>query len=132
MIQGQCYCGFVRYQAHGPFADETNCHCSICRRTSGAPFVSWVTVRRSSFQLLSGVPATFQSSDVGTRTFCPRCGTPLTFTSSDAPDELDITIASLDHPDSVPPKDNTWVRSKIAWVHLADALPEFPEARAAK
>jgi hypothetical protein len=23
-----------------PF-NETNCHCSICRRTTGAPFVAW-------------------------------------------------------------------------------------------
>jgi hypothetical protein len=129
MIEGGCYCGFVRYQADGPLSDETNCHCSICRRTSGAPFVSWVTVPLAGYRLLGGTPTTLRSSETATRTFCPRCGTPLTFAALDAPDQLDITIGSLDHPEAVPPKDNTWVSSKIAWLHLADGLPEYAEKR---
>lgn len=129
MIEGHCFCGFIRYAAHGATSNETNCHCTICRRTSGAPYVAWVTVPAATFRLLSGTPNTFRSSDHGTRTFCPQCGTPLTFQSARFPDELDLTICSLDRPELVTPKDHTYVRSKLHWVVLGDGLPTHMESR---
>jgi hypothetical protein len=125
---GHCFCGFIRYQVSGTPFHETNCHCSICRRTSGAPFVAWFTVKRADFTLLTGEPASFRSSDHGTRTFCPHCGTQVTFQSTHNPDEIDVTIGSLDEPERVPPRDHTHVSSRLPWVDLG-ALPAFPAAR---
>jgi hypothetical protein len=129
MLAGGCFCGFVRYQTEGTPSQETNCHCSICRRTSGAPFVTWFTVPRVDFRFVAGEPASFRSSDHGMRTFCLRCGTPLTFRSSRFPDEIDVTSCSLDEPERVPPKDHTRASAKLAWVELGDRLPVFAEAR---
>ena len=128
---GHCSCGFIRYRVDGVRSNETNCHCSICRRGSAAPFVAWFSVPSSGFSVLSGQPATFRSSDHGTRTFCPRCGTPLTFRSTRFPDDVDITICSLDDPEDVAPKDHTRVSSKLSWVRLDDELPVFKEERSA-
>ena len=129
MLEGRCFCGFVRYQAGGVPSQETNCHCSICRRTSGAPFVAWFTVPAAEFRFVSGEPTSFRSSDHGTRTFCARCGTPLTFQSSHHASEVDVTICSLEDPERLPPKDHTRTSSKLSWVTLGDRLPVFPEAR---
>jgi hypothetical protein len=129
MKQGGCLCGFVRYQAGGAVSHETSCHCSLCRRSSGAPFVTWFTVAADGFQIVAGAPATYQSSSHGTRTFCPRCGTALTFRSTNTPGEIDVTVCSLDDPASVQPRDHTWVSRRLPWVKLADGLPAFPEAR---
>jgi hypothetical protein len=129
MLQGGCYCGRVRYQASGTPFHETSCHCSMCRRTAGAPFVAWFSVRRSEFRLLAGEPARFRSSSHATRSFCANCGTQLTFEDDHWPDEIDVTIASLDDPQAVAPRDQTWVSSKLAWVGLDDSLPAFPQAR---
>ena len=126
---GHCSCGFIRYRVDGMRSNETNCHCSICRRTSAAPFVAWFTIPSSGFQVLSGQPATFRSSEHGTRTFCPRCGTPLTFRSTRFPNDVDITICSLDDPEEVVPKDHTRVSSRLSWVRLDDHLPVFSEER---
>ena len=41
MLTGGCFCGAIRYEARGTPFHESNCHCSICRRTTGAPFVTW-------------------------------------------------------------------------------------------
>lgn len=128
-MDGRCFCGHVRYRASGSPHDETSCHCSICRRTSGAPFVAWFTVQKSDFAFLSGEPTRFQSSAHGTRTFCPRCGTPLTFESTRAPDQIDVTTCSLDEPERVPPRDHTQTATRLPWVELGD-LPAFPGARA--
>ena len=128
-MEGGCFCGFVRYAAGGTPSDETNCHCSICRRTSGAPFVAWFTVRSADFRFSAGQPASLRSSEHGVRTFCPRCGTPLTFRSSHLPDAIDVTICSLDDPERLPPRDHTRASSRLSWVRLADRLPVFSEAR---
>src|SRR5262245_36952530 len=128
LVEGGCFCGFVRYASAGPVSNETNCHCTICRRTTGAPFVAWLTVPRVSFEL-SGAPTWFRSSEHATRSFCPRFGTQLSFESDESPDEFDDSTGSLDEPARFPPKDHTWVSSKLAWVELDDGLPSFPQAR---
>jgi len=129
MIEGHCFCGFVRYQTDGPVSNRTNCHCSICRRVSAAPCVAWFTVPKARFRISSGELASFRSSARATRSFCPRCGTPLLFAADDAPDELDVTIGSLNEPETMPPADHTWVSEKLPWLELGDGLPQYPEAR---
>jgi hypothetical protein len=128
LLSGGCFCGELRYQADSPTFHETNCHCSICRRTTGAPFVTWFSVRSRDFRFVKGVPTRFNSSTHGTRSFCPRCGAQLTFESSDFRDEIDITTASLDDPAQVPPRDNTWTTNRLGWI-APDGLPEYPESR---
>jgi hypothetical protein len=129
MLHGGCFCGDVRYEADGTLFNETNCHCSICRRTTGAPFVAWFSVRRSDFRLLSGAPVRFASTEKAVRSFCPRCGTQLTFEHGDFPDEIDVTTGSLDDPEAAPPHDHIHTSSKLGWVKLADSLPLYLEAR---
>ena len=130
MLTGSCFCGFIRYEASGMPSYETNCHCSTCRRTSGAPFVAWFTVPAAEFRITTGEPASLHSSEHGTRSFCPRCGTPLTFASSEQPDELDVTICSLQDPELLPPRDHTRTSDKLRWLTIGDQLPQFPGARA--
>jgi len=129
MLKGGCFCGAIRYEAGGAPFDETVCHCSICRRTTGAPFVAWFSVPRSEFRFLQGTPTRFRSTDKATRTFCPRCGTQLTFERDDLLNEFDVTTCSLDEPQLVQPRDHTRTSSKLGWVRLADGLPEYREAR---
>ncbi|HKU37120.1 MAG TPA: GFA family protein [Polyangiales bacterium] len=129
MLEGGCYCGWIRYEAHAAPFNETNCHCSICRRTTGGTYVSWFSVPKGEFKILTGHPGRYDSSETGSRTFCPRCGTQLTFEDARFPDEIDVTTTSLDAPEKVPPRDHTRVSAKLAWVELDDGLPQFREAR---
>jgi hypothetical protein len=129
MLKGGCFCGWVRYETVGTPFDETNCHCSMCRRTTGAPFVAWFSVPRSQFRLVCGEPTRFKSTTKGTRSFCPQCGTQLTFEHEDFLGEIDVTTCTLDDPERVPPKDHTRTSSKLSWVKLADQLPEHQESR---
>ena len=129
MLKGGCYCGAIRYEARGTPFNESICHCSICRRTAGAPFVAWFSVKRSDFRLVHGSPVAFQSTSKAVRKFCGACGTQLTFEGSDPPGEVDISTASLDDPNALPPKDHIHTSSRLSWVKLADGLPEFQEAR---
>jgi hypothetical protein len=129
MLEGGCYCGRVRYEAAGKPFNESSCHCSICRRTTGAPFVAWFSVPRSQFKVTKGRPARFRSTAKAVRGFCADCGTQLTFEHDDSPEEIDVTTCSLDDANALPPKDHIWTSSRLRWVHLADGLPEFRERR---
>jgi hypothetical protein len=110
MLKGGCFCGWIRYETGATPFDETNCHCSICRRTTGAPFVAWFSVPRSQFRLVCGEPTRFRSTTKGTRSFCPRCGTQVTFEHEDFLDEIDVTTCSLDEPERLPPRGHTHTR----------------------
>ena len=126
---GGCFCGAVRYTVTGTPFNSTLCHCSMCRRATGAPAVAWFSVRKSEFRFVSGRPATFASSPGITRRFCGDCGTQLTFEDERWPDELDITTASLNDPEAVPPGDHTFMQSHVRWLELADALPRYLRTR---
>jgi hypothetical protein len=128
VLIGGCFCGALRYEATGAPFHQTNCHCSICRRTTGAPFVTWFSVQSAGFRFTSGLPTRFNSTEKGRRSFCPLCGTQLTFENADFPDEIDVTTSSLDDPNLVPPHDNTRTSSRLSWIR-PDGLPEFLENR---
>ena len=125
-MEGGCFCGAIRYLATGAFCNEGNCHCSLCRKTTGAPFVSWFSVLTENFSFTKGLPTSFKSSERGTRTFCPTCGTQLTFKLDDS-ETIDLTICSLDNAEAVQPKAHGFVSSKLSWITLNDELPQNSE-----
>jgi hypothetical protein len=129
MLTGGCYCGAIRYQSAGPVSHQTICHCTQCRGTTGAPCVAWFTVPTSSLTLLGGQPAQYRASSRATRSFCPTCGTQLTFTDDASPQDTDVTTCSLDHPENVPPRSHIFTNSAVPWLSRDDALPQYPRSR---
>ena len=126
MLTGGCFCGAIRYEVDGAPFRETNCHCSICRRTTGAPFLSMFSARSIEFRIIKGERARFNSTTKSVRSFCSRCGTQLTGEHADFPDEIGITTASLDNPNLIPPRVNIHTGSRLEWV-VPDGLPEYRE-----
>ncbi len=129
MLNGGCHCGKIRYEIEGERFDHTLCHCSICRKTTGAPAVAWFTTRPESLRLTEGELTVHRSSPGGERGFCGACGTQITFRGLDTPDEVDVTTCSLDDPGEEPPGDHTFVRSRVPWLQLADDLPRYQGRR---
>jgi hypothetical protein len=145
---GGCLCGALRYRLARVPDDVGHCHCSLCRRSTGAPFVTWATVPRAEITLLAGSPAWFRSSPRSRRGFCPSCGTqiffaqdaeapadlPGTATPADRPaeplpaDDVDVTAASLDRPDLCVPTRNIWVGTRLGFLHgFDDRLPDYDD-----
>lgn len=117
MLTGGCYCGHLRYAIDADPKLVANCHCTICRRTSGAPYVSWIIIAADAFRWTAGKPALLQSSSHGQRHFCAQCGTPIAFSSSQRATDLDITIGSLDQPEPWIPTLAVHAESRLPWVH---------------
>jgi hypothetical protein len=117
MIDGGCFCGEVRYRIEDGDYPAAHCHCTMCRRTSGAPFVSWLVVPKDKFSFTTGTPKQLQSSDRGRRFFCSSCGTPMTCIVDDHPDNVDVTLGSLDEPERFVPRFEIHTDTRLGWVH---------------
>lgn len=126
---GGCCCGAIRYRVDlaGP-ADATHCHCRLCQRSSGAPVVTWLTVPLDAVRWLSGTPRLRRSSAHAERGFCADCGTALTFASARQPGLIDLTVASLDAPEAIAPRDHIWVASAMPWLRVDDDLARYEGA----
>ena len=123
MLEGGCLCGAIRYRIRVAPTDVVHCHCSMCRRASGAPAVTWATVASADFAIVKGAPKRYVSSARASRQFCAECGAQLTFQYNDRPDEIDVTVATLDDPAAVPPRQHVWAEDRIAWLTLDPELP---------
>ena len=125
--EGGCLCGAVRYRVVGSLTNVAHCHCNMCRRASGAPFVTWAVVPADAFEIVSGEPMVYRSSADSERRFCPDCGAQITFWTSRAADNMDVTVGSLDDPESCPANRHVWTSSRLRTLHVDDRLPAFPE-----
>ena len=47
-INGGCFCGAINYEIQDGDYLVANCHCTMCRSISGAPFVTWLIVPKPS------------------------------------------------------------------------------------
>jgi hypothetical protein len=127
-LTGGCLCGAVRYRAAG-IMGAGYCHCRMCQKASGAPVVAWTSVPAEGFTILAGTPTAYRSSAKAFRHFCGTCGTPLTFRLAEDGREIDISLATLDHPEEIGPRYHIYTSSALPWLHLEDELPRYPEAR---
>jgi len=122
-ITGGCFCGAIRYRVSARTRDVSHCHCTICRRTTGAPFVTWATFPAAALVFTAGTPAELRATPRAVRQRCAACGTALTFRETARPRSVDVTVGSMDRPDAVVPAAHIWTSSQLAWLHVADDLP---------
>jgi hypothetical protein len=125
-LTGGCHCGAVRYEVTGEPKHVALCHCTDCRKSSGAPMVAWAAFDESGFHLTQGTPHTRNSSGQSMRSFCPDCGTGLFFRNeAGLPGIVDIQTATLDDPDALPPQLHVQTAERIGWMTDLGDLPEF-------
>jgi len=103
------------------------CHCSMCRRANAAPVVASAMVEQSQVSFTKCRPNAYTSSPEAERGFCGTCGTQISFTAEYIPGLIDITVGSLDQPDSIKPELHYWHSRHLTWVEFADGLPRHPE-----
>lgn len=127
-IQGGCRCGAIRYRAKAPHNWAGNCHCDDCRRATGGPYTSWFGVSPENIEISGQKITEYESSPGIYRGFCGNCGSPMTF-HGEGWDDLAITIATLDDPNSITPETHVFLKDRLQWVkynedfRLYDGMP---------
>jgi hypothetical protein len=127
MLHGQCHCGAIHYDMPDKVERQSLCHCSDCRRHSGAPMVAWA-IAPADQVTIKGSPKTYKSSASGVRHFCSECGTGLFYTNEQVfPGAIDIQTATLDDPGKLqpPPDAHIQMADSIGWMRTEHELPRF-------
>ena len=125
-LTGGCHCGAIQYEVSGTPQHVALCHCKDCRRSAGAPMVSWAAFAEDELKVTKGEPKAFNSSGETWRSFCADCGTGLFYRNQTfLPGIVDIQSATLDDPDALPAGAHIQTVERIKWMETAHSLPVF-------
>ena len=119
-IEGGCICGAVRFAASGKPKNVFWCHCSSCRRHSGAPVSVFVGFERGNYRVTKGEIAKFASSPGTMRGFCRTCGSTLTCEVSALPGETHFHVGAFEAPEQFQPGRHYFREEQLPWLHLND------------
>jgi hypothetical protein len=119
---GGCQCGAVRYSLATPPEESSICHCRMCQKASGQPFMAFARVNVQDLRWTRGAPTIFRSSNLAERGFCQACGTPLTYRFLEGGD-ISVSVCSLDRPEAAPPTLQYGIESELPWTATLTALP---------
>jgi hypothetical protein len=131
VFEGGCLCGSVRYRATSAPIRGVICHCSMCRRHSGAPMLAFVHFQASDFTWTGNEPARYRSSEFAERGFCAHCGSTLSMHEAVLADRVQIVVGSLDEPQRVHIDDHVWTQQQLPWLRIDDSLPRFSASSSA-
>jgi hypothetical protein len=126
---GGCFCGELRFRSTAGPVEAGYCHCSVCRKTTGAPLLAFASFPIESFAYTIGEPKVFESSKHGQREFCCNCGTQICFRESEMAETVDVNSGALDEVSSVAPDHHIYTRSRVEWLELGDIFPQYEGAR---
>jgi hypothetical protein len=122
---GRCLCRAVTFVARGEPRWVAHCHCESCRRATSSPVTTYAGYVRGNVEWTGEKPVEFQSSPGVVRSFCRRCGAPMSYSGERWPDEIHLFLPSFDDPNSLRPTAHVNAAEQLAWIHLADGLPRY-------
>ena len=120
--QGGCLCGALRFETHATSTSVALCHCRICAKHTGAPFVM-LAVYPAEAVSFSGETYGYKSSERVDRRGCAACGAPVYIAVGDDGnvEKVEIYIGAMDEPKSFTPV------YEIFDIHRPDWLPSLGE-----
>lgn len=123
---GSCLCGGVRFEVELPGIVMNNCHCSRCRKASGAAFGTYFHASLAAFRWVAGeeLVTLFQPDNGDARPFCSRCGTRTPLVETDD-DHVIVPAGTFDDDPGITPQVHIHVASKAPWFAISDDLPAF-------
>jgi hypothetical protein len=125
-ISGSCLCGAVRYSVPDEFHAAFNCHCSLCRRATGAAFKPMAAIRFDKITLTQGQADVliYGDRDGSHDVHCRHCGSFL-YSHIAANGNGHVAMGTLIDTPSIKPQFHMFVGSKAPWHEITDDLPQF-------
>ncbi len=118
-MKGGCYCKKIAFETKGDPFWVSACYCVDCRKISGAPYAVWVGFKTNEVTW-RGNRKIYSSSEKINRSFCEGCGSSLAWEQKEKPENIFLTVGSLDDADSLTVQKHYWVGQKLPWVHITD------------
>jgi len=125
MLAGECYCRAVGYTVADMFDYAANCHCSNCRRTTGAAFKPFAGIARDKFRVVKGDHNLMIFGDETNHdAHCRSCGSLLYSLVRDGA-FVHVAMGTLVDAPSIRPTRHIFVGSKAPWFTITDDLPQY-------
>lgn len=126
-LSGGCLCGAVRYEVADEFTYALICHCSQCRRATGAASKPFAGIEREKLQISRGTDSLLKfGGDLTHDVRCGLCGS-LLFSVVRGGKFAHVTLGSLADEPSLKPSAHIYVGSKAGWDSILDNLPQHME-----
>lgn len=123
-LEGRCGCGAVAYAVDDAFAYAVCCHCSLCRRATGAAFKPLAGIARDRLRVTEGAESMLI---VGAPTWhdarCRLCGSLLYAVVRDGT-FVHVAMGTLVDDPTIRPTAHIFVGSKAPWYTITDDLPQ--------
>jgi hypothetical protein len=126
-LNGRCLCGTVHYQVADAFLYAMNCHCSQCRRATGAAFKPFGGIEISKFKVMAGADRMIRYGDgEDCDLHCGKCGS-LLYSVVREGAYVHVTYGTLIDAPSLAPTEHIFVGSKAPWFTITDDLKQHRE-----
>ena len=126
-LSGTCLCGVVHYEVEDQFRYSLNCHCSNCRRATGAAFKLFAGIERGKLRITGGADRLLiYGAESAHDAHCGKCGSLLYSLVRDA-EFVHVTLGTLVDLPSIRPSAHIFVGSKAPWYTITDDLPQHEE-----
>jgi hypothetical protein len=117
-FEGSCLCGAIRFQFEGDPKWIAHCHCSDCRRATGAAVSTYVGVELDRVKFSSGTPSVYSSSKGVKRSFCAHCGTPIAYQGERWPSEIHFFVGLFERAGDLAPQNAVYEAEKLPWLQI--------------
>jgi hypothetical protein len=126
MIQGSCLCGGIRFTIDEPVPGIIQCHCSLCRKSSGSDAIATIPIAATQLRWISGeaLVRTFARPSGYGASFCGVCGSPAPDPNA-AKTRYQIPAGLIDGDPPLRVVEHIFVGSKAQWDTIADDAPAF-------
>jgi hypothetical protein len=128
LLRGSCLCGLVAYEVKDAFEYSLYCHCSNCRRATGAAAKPLAGIRADRLRFVRGGDHVMRFGGGGANhdAHCERCGSLLYSLVRDGA-YVHVTLGTLIDSPTLRPSAHIFVGSKAPWDVICDGLPQFDE-----
>lgn len=121
IVKGICFCGDISFEVKNPPATIYQCHCSECRKTTGASANAGFLVAKDTFRWLSGKGnyKTFIKNSGYRVNFCKTCGSPVPNTTSLHKNVMWVPAGLLEGEPELQVAHHIFTDSKASWDEIA-------------
>lgn len=127
-LRGGCLCGSVRYEISGGAGRFWHCHCSRCRKSSGAGHASNVLLKPDSVEWTAGkeLLRVYKMPDAKrfAVVFCSQCGSPLPRVAPDMSIAV-VPAGTLDNDPGLRPEARIFQGSRATWSCDDSEIPGY-------
>jgi len=121
-----CLCGEVRIKANHVSRHVTACHCHMCRKWGGGPFMEVDCGTEVSFEGEQSI-SVFDSSEWAERGFCKQCGSHLFYRLKDTKQHM-IPVGLFDDANNFSFDHQVFIDKKPAYYRFANKTKDMTEA----